>query len=156
MARTFGSPAAFRKSLEARLKHTAAARGIALNSLRLKVVIERLLARLFNEPDPPWLLKGGFAMELRFRPKARTTKDVDLAVVDGPAGDSPRDRLDGIRESLQVAADIDLGDYLDFRIAAARQAQRRAVDSVSSDPTSSGAAGFAMSITRRPERPAAT
>jgi hypothetical protein len=42
------------------------------------VAIERLLARLVVDKDPPWLLKGGYAMELRFRPKARTTSDIDL------------------------------------------------------------------------------
>jgi hypothetical protein len=49
-------------------------------TVQLKFAMERLLARLFHAPDPPWLLKGGFAMDLRFRPKARTTKDVDLSV----------------------------------------------------------------------------
>jgi hypothetical protein len=42
------------------------------------VAIERLLARLVVDKDPPWLLKGGYAMELRFRPKARTMSDIDL------------------------------------------------------------------------------
>ena len=80
MAKRFGSAAAFKASLEAHLRKEAAGRGKPLGTLQLKLVIERLLARLFHAPDPPWLLKGGFAMDLRFRPKARTTKDVDLTV----------------------------------------------------------------------------
>jgi len=44
----------------------ATGRGVPLNTLRLKLVMERLLARLFAPPDPPWLLKGGYAMELRW------------------------------------------------------------------------------------------
>src|SRR5262249_30146466 len=80
MASRFGSAAAFKASLEAHLKKIALERNAPITTLQLKLVIERLLARLFRDPEPPWLLKGGFAMDLRFRPKARTTKDVDLSV----------------------------------------------------------------------------
>jgi hypothetical protein len=80
MAKTFKTAADFRISLEHRLKQAAAERGVPLASLRLKLIIERLLARLFAAPAAPWLLKGGYAMELRYRPKARTTRDIDLSV----------------------------------------------------------------------------
>ena len=60
--------------------------------------------------DPPWLLKGGFAMDLRFRPKARTTKDLDLSVpLVTTSGKSP---VAAIRDMVQAAVDVDLGDYL--------------------------------------------
>jgi hypothetical protein len=85
MARQFASPAAFRTSLETRLRKIASERGVPFGTLQLRLVIERLLARLFRDPDPPWLLKGGFAMDLRFRPRARTTKDVDLSISIRPA-----------------------------------------------------------------------
>lgn len=65
MGKSFKSAAAFRMSLEERLKKLNAESGVPIQSLRLKVVIERLLARLFAVADPPWLLKGGYAMELR-------------------------------------------------------------------------------------------
>ena len=120
MARTFNTPAAFRQALERRLKTLAEERAAPLNTLRLKLLIERLLARLFARPDPPWLLKGGYAMELRYRPKARTTKDIDLTVSVDEGVTSVEDRLDRIRDELQAAADIDLGDYLDFLIATSR------------------------------------
>ncbi|HKQ47597.1 MAG TPA: nucleotidyl transferase AbiEii/AbiGii toxin family protein [Phycisphaerae bacterium] len=117
MAKSFGTPAAFKQALEARLKKAADARGVPVNSLRLKFVIERLLARLFAKPSPPWLLKGGYALELRYRPKARTTTDIDLTVKE--AGDAAlMQRLDAIRDELQDAADADLGDFLEFRIGA--------------------------------------
>jgi hypothetical protein len=80
MARKFGSAAAFKTSLEAHLRKRAEERKVPFSTLQLKFVIERLLARLFRNSDPPWLLKGGFAMDLRFRPRARTTKDVDLSI----------------------------------------------------------------------------
>lgn len=52
MARTFSNALAFKASLEDRLKRVAAERGVTVNSLRLKLVIERLLARLFAIPEP--------------------------------------------------------------------------------------------------------
>src|SRR5919108_135084 len=114
MARKFGSAAAFKTSLEAHLRKRAEERKVPLSTLQLKFVIERLLARLFRNPDPPWLLKGGFAMDLRFRPRARTTKDVDLSVR-LVSTDGTEDRMKSLRERLQEASDVDLGDYLTFR-----------------------------------------
>jgi hypothetical protein len=114
MAKLFKTPIDFRISLEERLKRTAAERGVPYISLRLKLVIERLLARLFAAPEMPWLLKGGYAMELRYRPKARTTRDIDLSVVS--AEGELADRLAKIRDELQAAADNDLNDYFVFQI----------------------------------------
>jgi hypothetical protein len=111
MSKRFSSPAAFKTSLEARLRTRAAGLAAPFQTLQLKFVMERLVARLFHAPDAPWLLKGGFAMDLRFRPRARTTNDIDLSVAVSPG------RLaTDLRDSLQAAADTDLGDYLVFRI----------------------------------------
>lgn len=111
MAKSFKTAAAFKTSLDARMRTRAAERGVPLSTLQLKFVMERLLARLFHSPDVPWLLKGGFAMDLRYRPSARTTKDLDLSVsvVVGSVSVELRDRL-------QAAADAELGDFLTFRI----------------------------------------
>ena len=120
MARSFSNPAAFRQAIERRLKTAAEERNVPLNTLRLKFVIERLLARLFARPNPPWLLKGGYAMELRYRPHARTTKDINLSVAADEHTADLKSRLERIRDELQTAADVDLGDYLTFRIATPR------------------------------------
>ena len=120
MPKNFKTAAAFRQALEQRLKTTAAARGVPRNTLRLKLIIERLLARLFAEPDPPWLLKGGYAMELRYRPHARTTTDIDLSVSAGQRAIRMSGQLDIIRDALQAAADVDAGDYFQFLIGSAR------------------------------------
>lgn len=120
MARNFSSPAAFRQALERRLKNLSAERGVPLNTLRLKLMIERLLARLFARPNPPWLLKGGYAMELRYRPHARTTKDIDLSIGAPATAGADAITLERVRDELQTAAETDLGDYLTYRIAAAR------------------------------------
>src|SRR5260370_42246704 len=100
MARQFGSAAAFKASLETHLRKRAEERKIPLSTLQLKLVIERLLARLFRNPDPPWLLKGGFAMDLRFRPQARTTKDVDLSIALLPVSGNA-ELAGAVRERLQ-------------------------------------------------------
>ena len=54
-------------------------------------------------------------MDLRFRPRARTTKDVDLSVALA-TGAAPVDFSGAFRERLQEAVDVDLGDYLTYRI----------------------------------------
>lgn len=112
------TPAALRQSLEQRLRTEAGERGITVNSLRLKLLIERFLARLFVDDDAPWLVKGGYAMELRLRDRARTTKDLDLACDED---DASTQNLDAIRERLQEAAERDLGDHLVFRVGEARR-----------------------------------
>jgi Nucleotidyl transferase AbiEii toxin, Type IV TA system len=77
--RPYASAAAFRGALETRLKAISKAEGIDLQRLRRQVSFDRLLARLFAEKNAPWLLKGGYAMELRLR-TARTTKDIDISL----------------------------------------------------------------------------
>lgn len=117
MPRKFASPAAFRQALETRLKGMAEARGVPVNTLRLKLILERLLARLFARANPRWLLKGGYAMELRYRPHARTTNDIDLTVA--TSGADGQTRLADIRDALQDAVDVDPGDFLVYLIGAA-------------------------------------
>ena len=114
MAKKFGSASSFKTALEARLRKKSLDQGVPFSTLQLKFAIERLLARLFQDEQPPWLLKGGFAMDLRFRPKARTTKDVDLSValVDNTGGPMSTQ----LRARLQAAVDVDLGDFLTYRI----------------------------------------
>jgi len=119
MPRKFANPTAFRQALETRLKKMADERGVPLNTLRLKLMLERLLARLFAAPEPRWLLKGGYAMELRYRPKARTTKDIDLSVASDGAGADLQTRLNDVRDALQSAVEVDLNDFLTYLIGAA-------------------------------------
>jgi hypothetical protein len=67
---------AFRAALEARLQTRARDEKTDLQRLRRQVAFDRLLARLFSKGSKanyPWVLKGGYAMELRIR-SARTTR----------------------------------------------------------------------------------
>ena len=77
--RTYATAGAFRRALEERLKRASLTDQIDLNRLRRQVSFDRLLARLFREEPAPWVLKGGYALELRFK-AARSTVDIDLTV----------------------------------------------------------------------------
>lgn len=111
MPAAYADGASFRQALEARLRSRADEQGVPLNTLRQKLTMERLLARLFAAPTAPWRLKGGYAMELRLAGRARSTRDLDLAAP--PDTSSPDDLLEQLRE----AALTDLGDFLEFAIA---------------------------------------
>src|SRR5580692_5491633 len=87
--------------------------GIDLQRLRRQVAFDRFLARLFLGPNTNWVLKGGYAMELRFQ-TARTTKDLDFTVRVAPAG-----RDDILLKQIQDAGALDLGDFFSFRIGEA-------------------------------------
>jgi hypothetical protein len=63
---------------------------------------------------------GGFAMDLRFRLKARTTRDVDLSLSHASVG-LASDLSGALRDRIQEAVDVDLGDYLTYRIGTPRQ-----------------------------------
>lgn len=77
MTKTYPSAASFRQSLEQRLQTIAKDTGIDLQRIRRKVGFERFLARLFATKPYPWVLKGGYALEVRFG-ISRATKDLDL------------------------------------------------------------------------------
>lgn len=81
---------ALRTALEHRLRNQAEATGISLDRLRRRVVFERVVARLHYTEPGQWVLKGGMALEVRLRDRARLTKDVDL----------------GLREVLADAGDL--------------------------------------------------
>ncbi len=106
---------AFRRALEDRLKRIAQEERVDVNRLRRQVAFDRLLARLFQPDQQPWVLKGGYALELLFR-TARATIDIDLTLpgVDATSG-QPNDV---IRELLQQAAGMSLNDWFEFTVAA--------------------------------------
>jgi len=89
---------------------------IDLNRLRRQVSFDRLLARLFREEPAPWVLKGGYALELRFK-TARATVDIDLTLQRVVAATSAGgDTNQVVREMLQSVADIPLGDWFEYLI----------------------------------------
>ena len=114
--RTYATAGALRRALEERLKRISGVDHVELNRLRRQVAFDRLLARLFQQQPAPWALKGGYALELRFR-TARSTVDIDLTVqrvdTENVSGDDVN-RV--VREMLQQAAGIGLGDWFVFAV----------------------------------------
>jgi len=123
-AKSYKTAGAFRTALENRLQTRARETGTDLQRLRRQVAFDRFLARMFSSGPKatyPWVLKGGYAMELRTH-SARTTKDIDLTLHDGTRlSKDPAERGEQIRAMLQEAAAIRLDDYFEFLVAEARE-----------------------------------
>jgi len=115
-SRSYATARGFRTALEERLRRASVTERIDLNRLRRQVSFDRLLARLFQEEPAPWALKGGYALELRFK-AARSTVDIDLTLQRViPATAAGVDTNQAVREMLQTAADISLDDWFKFAI----------------------------------------
>lgn len=112
--RRYSSANAFRAALETRLNQISKERIIDVQRLRRQVSFDRLLARIFGAGDNNWLLKGGYALELRL-PVARTTKDIDLSLTI-QYSQSANEQSALILEMLREAASADLQDYFVFNI----------------------------------------
>ena len=106
--KTYATAGAFRRALEERLKRASLTDQIDPNRLRRQISFDRILARLFREESAPWVLKGGYALELRFK-AARSTVDIDLTV-QRVAASASGDQNQIVREMLQSAADVSLRD----------------------------------------------
>jgi hypothetical protein len=123
-AKSYKSAGAFRTALETRLQMCARAEAIDLQRLRRQVAFDRFLARMFSKGPKasyPWLLKGGYAMELRMQ-AARTTKDIDLTLHDGTRlSKDPPKRREEVRGMLQEAAAARFDDFFEFLIGEARE-----------------------------------
>lgn len=97
---------AFRTALEQRLRTRAQQRGLELSRLRKQVVFDRLLARLLVIAPERYVLKGGYALDLRLGDRARATQDIDLVVFDS---------IDDVIDDLSmVATDPNADDYFVF------------------------------------------
>ncbi|MCI5052101.1 MAG: nucleotidyl transferase AbiEii/AbiGii toxin family protein [Simkaniaceae bacterium] len=119
MTTAFKTATDFRKSLEARLKNISEKTNQDLQRVRRKVAFERLLARIFYQDADSFVLKGGYAMELRFS-TARATKDIDLTCLHRV--DSPHSLMETvIIQELRELAKQDLHDYFTFEVGESRQ-----------------------------------
>lgn len=98
----------FRRALADRLGRQARESGIEVNLLRKRLAFERFLARLYAAGGERWVLKGGYALDLRLSDRARTTLDIDLGMPPPP--------LDDLLDELQSAAEVSLNDYFEFRV----------------------------------------
>ena len=116
----YATAAAFRRALEDRLQDIAGKESVDLQRLRRQVAFDRLLARLFQAAQPrtlPWVLKGGYAMELRIK-AARATKDIDLTMRNVfSSGEKKDDKKNlAVLEKLQEAAAFRSDDFFVYTI----------------------------------------
>ena len=114
-SKTYATAGAFRRALEERLKGISETEQVDLNRLRRQVSFDRLLARLFREDAAPWVLKGGYALELRFK-SARSTIDIDLTVNSVTRATEGGEPATQVREMLQQRASVSLDDWFEFLI----------------------------------------
>ncbi len=119
--RKYASAAAFRVALEDGLKRLAQEESLDLQRVRRQAAFDRLLCRLFANPDSPWLLKGGYAMELRLK-TARATRDIDLALKRVPLASVHWDaNVADVLEMLRESGQLNLQDFFTFAFGNAMQ-----------------------------------
>ncbi|MDD2709263.1 MAG: nucleotidyl transferase AbiEii/AbiGii toxin family protein [Verrucomicrobiae bacterium] len=115
-SRHYDNAKAFRKALEDRLAAMAKKEGVDIQRLRRQVAFDRLLSRFFVKPESPWILKGGYALQLRMK-ASRTTRDVDLAIRDFLfATEEWEKSAQTVLELLQKAVEVDCNDFFVFTI----------------------------------------
>jgi hypothetical protein len=104
------TPAGRRASLLAGMAGEARESGVVARRIHLVVAIDRLLVRLVDAAPGAWVVKGGYANQLRRPDTARFTEDLDL-------------RLDATIESAPVllasALAVDAGDDLAYAVMTA-------------------------------------
>jgi Nucleotidyl transferase AbiEii toxin, Type IV TA system len=110
------TPAGFRRQLLARLRNQAHAEGISAQRIQQRVAFERLLARLPSSGE--WILKGGFALELRYGWSYRPTRDIDLRTTF-----HPDEALGHLRTAIAESA---IPDHFAFELASVSRETRAA------------------------------
>lgn len=111
----YATAAAFRQALEERIRQQSVGNNQPLTRLRKMVAFDRFLARLARSDPGAWIIKGGFALQLRLGARARTTKDIDVAVTKdwGP---------EDVATRLRRAGGLDLLDWFEFEVGAPTEA----------------------------------
>jgi hypothetical protein len=104
----YQSGGAFRRALEDRLRIQSVQSGIPLVRMRKMIAFDRFLARLLYDQSGQWIIKGGFALQLRLGQRARTTKDIDLLTLG---------QREAVYPELRKAGSLDLGDWFSFEVA---------------------------------------
>lgn len=108
--KTYASAEAFRTALEAKAKADAKANGLPLDVARRARAFEAFLLRV-GPSGQPLVLKGGFAMYVRYSAFARPTRDMDLAVMSDEMPDDIERKMHGM---LVAVAEQDIGDFFSF------------------------------------------
>ena len=103
----YKTAADFRQALEVRLREQSLKTGAPLTRLRKMVAFDRFLARLSKQGPRGWIIKGGYALQLRLGDVARTTRDIDAATTSGLTEEE-------LKAHLRKAASKNLKDWFEF------------------------------------------
>jgi hypothetical protein len=104
----YETASSFRAAIEDRLRLTfAQGQTRSISRQRKLMVFDRLLARLQTAAPDQWVVKGAVALDFRLGPRARATKDLDLA---------RQEDEEAATADLRAAQSLDLGDYFTFKI----------------------------------------
>jgi hypothetical protein len=106
---TVGTPDGRRASLLVRMNNAARDAGVVPRRIHLVVAIDRLLVRLLEAAPGGWVVKGGYANQLRRPDDARLTEDLDLRI-DAAIETAP--------ELLASGFATDLADDFSYEVAA--------------------------------------
>ena len=82
--------------------------------LRKMVAFDRFLARLAKKEPEAWVLKGGYALQLRLGTRARTTKDIDVSITN-------RLTREETTAHVRAVASLALGDWFEFEVGESRE-----------------------------------
>ena len=74
----YATGAAFRQALGDQIRRLNLESDLTIDRIRKMVALDRFLDRLLQMYPDRWVVKGGFAIQLRIGNQARTTKDIDL------------------------------------------------------------------------------
>jgi len=80
-----------RRAVEERLAQRSRETGQPLVRIRKRLVFERCLARLQRRKDSPWILRGGFALELGLGSSSARTAKTSISACKG-ASNTPHGR----------------------------------------------------------------
>ncbi len=108
---------AFKVAIATRLSKLSKETGEPHLDLYRRVAIDRFLARLNWSK---WTAKGGYVLQRRL-PKARRTKDIDLATDDASFINSDlKAQQDALLEEFQQLARTEVSDYFSFEVQGAK------------------------------------
>jgi len=107
----YANPRAFESALVVKLRENET-RSRTVTDMRKEIAFDRVLARLQIAAPESWLLKGGVALDFRFRAQARTTLDIDV---------SSRLSIEEMTEALQRAEQVKLDDYFTIKVGECEQ-----------------------------------
>ncbi|GAA1869975.1 nucleotidyl transferase AbiEii/AbiGii toxin family protein [Myceligenerans crystallogenes] len=108
----YATPTAIWAAARDRARTAAHLYGRPAPELLRQFTFQRMLARVFTEPETPWVLKGGNALLARIQ-DARHSRDIDLL--------ARIDAVDDALENFRNTISCDLGDHFAFAVTKVRQ-----------------------------------